>query len=205
MAAYKKKCRGAELIIQHLGDNLLLSTHYFNKHSHYDINLKEKTTEVTHGTQKYKSDRGKSPYVKWRDEWLGKRFINCDVNIDNELWYMDITPYSFTLYKKINRNDIFMGNDFRNIQHCKFVDKVGSKLNSLLKQERDNVVIPHNDKDKESPRLSLAPGTLESCIKAVKEEFPFLLPPNSNDGYEYAQNIVEITQGREPNLDDLPF
>ena len=48
------------------------------------------------------------------------------------------------------------------------------------------------------------PEVLVSCIEAVKEEFPYILK-SREESYEYAQNIFEVTQGKEPELEDLPF
>ena len=196
--AYRKRNKGAELSVRQDSNNTIdISTHYYNKSTYFDINLKDKTTEITYCTRKVAS--GHKP-VKWRENWLGSRFINFELEYDNETWYGDITSYSFTLSKKVKKDGIHIGNDFSNIQHCKFIDKVGSALNSLLKQAKDEAIIPHPE-DESSPRWTLAKEVLESCIDVTKESHPHLLPPNYDLGYDY-MNIVEVTQDQP---EDLPF
>ena len=200
--AYRKKNKGAELSIRQDNNNTIdISTHYFNKSAYYDINLINKTTEITYCTRKVAS--GHKP-VKWRENWLGVgRFINFELEYDNETWYGDITSYSFNLSKKVQKDGSHIGNDFSNIQHCKFIDKVGSALNNLLKQAKDEAIVPHpeNEYDKHPMRWTLAKEVLESCIDTTKESHPHLLPPNPDMGYDY-QHIVEVTQ---PHPEDLPF
>lgn len=195
--AYRKRNKGAELSIRQDNNSALeISTHYFNKSTYYDINLKDKTTEITYCTRKVAS--GHKP-VKWRENWLGSRFINFELDYDNETWYGDITSYSFNLSKKVKKDGIHIGNDFSNIQHCKFIDKVGSALNSLLKEAKDEAIVLHPES--ESMRWTLAKEVLESCIDVTKECHPHLLPPNPDMGYDY-MNIVEVTQDHP---EDLPF
>ena len=51
----------------------------------------------------------------------------------------------------------------------------------------------------------LRPDILPTCIDAVVKEFPHLDPNTDlNNQYEY-RNVVDISQGREPELEDLPF
>ena len=196
--AYRKRNKGAELSIRQDNNNALeISTHYFNKSTYYDINLKDKTTEITYCTRKVAS--GHKP-VKWRDDWLNNRFINFKLEYDNETWYGDISSYSFALSKKVKKDGIHIGNDFTNIQNCKFIDKVGSALNRLLKEAKDEAIIPHPE-DESSKGWTLAKEVLESCIDVTKESHPHLLPPNPDMGYDY-QHIVEVTQ---PHPEDLPF
>ena len=199
--AYRKRNKGAELSIRQDNNTTLeISTHYFNKSTYYDINLIDKTTEITYCTRKVASGL---KTVKWRENWLGNRFVNFELDYDNETWYGDITSYSFTLSKKVKKDGIHIGNDFSNIQHCKFIDKVGSALNSLLKEAKDEAIIAHpeNEYDKRSLRWTLAKEVLESCIDVTTETYPHLLPPNPNQGYERT-HIVDILQ---PEQEDLPF
>ena len=199
--AYRKRNKGAELSIrQDSNRQLEISTHYYNKSAYYDIDLKDKTTKITYSTRKVASGH---KTVKWRENWLGNRFVNFELKYNNETWYGDITLYSFTLSKIVNKNGIHIGNDFSNIQHCKFIDKVGSALNSLLKEAKDEAIIPHpeNEYDKHPMRWTLAKEVLESCIDVTAETYPHLLPPNPNDGYERT-HIVDILQ---PEQEDLPF
>ena len=199
--AYRKRNKGAELSIrQDSNRQLEISTHYYNKSAYYDIDLKNKTTKITYSTRKVASGH---KTVKWRENWLGNRFVNFELKYNNETWYGDITLYSFTLSKIVNKNGIHIGNDFSNIQHCKFIDKVGSALNSLLKEAKDEAIIPHpeNEYDKHPMRWALAKEVLESCIDVTAETYPHLLPPNPNDGYERT-HIVDILQ---PEQEDLPF
>ena len=196
--AYRKRNKGAELSVRQDSNNTIdISTHYYNKSTYFDINLKDKTTEITYCTRKVAS--GHKP-VKWRDNWLNNRFINFKLEYDNETWYGDISSYSFALSKKVKKDGIHIGNDFSNIQHCKFIDKVGSALNSLLKEAKDEAIIPHPE-DESSKGWTLAKEVLESCIDVTKESHPHLLPPNPDMGYDY-QHIVEVTQ---PHPEDLPF
>jgi len=200
--AYRKRNKGAELSIRQDSNNAIdISTHYYNKSTYYDINLKDKTTEITYCTRKV-TPMGKT--VKWRENWLNNRFINFELDYDNETWYGDITPYSFNLSKKVKKDGIHIGNDFTNIQHCKFIDKVGSALNSLLKQAKDEAIVPHpeNEYDKHPMRWTLAKEVLESCIDVTAESHPHLLPVNPNTGYEYTHTL-DITENVE--TEDLPF
>ena len=75
--AYRKRNKGAELSIRHDSTNTIdISTHYYNKSTYYDINLKDKTTEITYCARKVPS--GHKP-VKWRENWLNNRFINFHI------------------------------------------------------------------------------------------------------------------------------
>tara|TARA_S200002703_G_scaffold29512_1_gene25408 strand:- start:6819 stop:7430 length:612 start_codon:yes stop_codon:yes gene_type:complete len=199
--AYRKRNKGAELSIRQDSNNTIdISTHYYNKSAYYDIDLKDKTTEITYCTRKVTPGH---KTVKWRENWLGNRFINFELDYNNETWYGDISSYSFALSKKVKKDGIHIGNDFTNIQHCKFIDKVGSALNSLLKQAKDEAIIPHpeNEYDKRPLRWTLAKEVLESCIDVTAESHPHLLPVDPNTGYEYT-NILDIVQ---PEREDLPF
>jgi len=200
--AYRKRNKGAELSIRQDSNNTIdISTHYYNKSTYYDINLKDKTTEVTYCTRKVAPGH---KTVKWRENWLNNRFINFELDYNNETWYGDITPYSFNLSKKVKKDGIHIGNDFTNIQHCKFIDKVGSALNSLLKEAKDEAIVPHpeNEYDKHPMRWTLAKEVLESCIDVTAESHPHLLPVNPNTGYEYTHTL-DITENVE--TEDLPF
>ena len=200
--AYRKRNKGAELSIRQDNNNTIdISTHYYNKSVYYDINLKDKTTEITYCTRKVAPGHRT---VKWRENWLLSRFINFELDYDNETWYGDITPYSFNLSKKVKKDGIHIGNDFSNIQHCKFIDKVGSALNRLLKEAKDEAIVPHPQHEYDQPamRWTLAKEVLESCIDVTKESHPHLLPPNPDMGYDY-QHIVEVTGDIEQI--DLPF
>ena len=53
--------------------------------------------------------------------------------------------------------------------------------------------------------MSLRPDVLISCIKAVTKEFPHLIVDTMQENYEYGMNIFDITQGKEPELENLPF
>ena len=199
--AYRKKNKGAELSIRQDNNSTLdISTHYYNKSAYFDINLKDKTTEIAYCTRKVAP--GHKP-VKWRENWLGTRFINFELEYDNETWYGDISSYSFALSKKVKKDGIHIGNDFSNIHNSKFIDKVGSALNSLLKEAKDEAIVPHpeNEYGKRPVRWTLAKEVLESCIDVTAESNPHLLPPNPDMGYDY-QHIVEVTQ---PHPEDLPF
>ena len=100
---------------------------------------------------------------------------------------------------------IHIGDDFRNIVLGKFVAKVASSLSSYLKQEGLSAVVQHYDSVADSPRKMLRPDILPTCIDAVAKEFPHLDPNTDlNNQYEY-RNVVDIAQGREPDLEDLPF
>ena len=196
--AYRKRNKGAELIIRQDSNNTIdITTHYYNKSTYYDIDLKDKTTEITYCTRKVAPGH---KTVKWRENWLGNRFINFELKYNNETWFGDITSYSFNLSTKVRKDGIHIGNDFSNIQHCKFIDKVGSALNSLLKEAKDEAIIPHPE-DEGSPRWTLAKEVLESCIDVTRESHPHLLPPNPDMGYDY-MNIVEVIQSHS---EDLPF
>ena len=52
-------------------------------------------------------------------------------------------------------------------------------------------------------RIKNEENKIVSCIESVKEEIPYILK-SREESYEY-RNVVDITQGREPELEDLPF
>ena len=102
--AYRKKNKGAELCVrQDSNRKLEISAHYFNKSTYYDIDLKDKTTKITYCTRKVAPAL---KTVKWRENWLGNRFINFELKYNDETWYGDITSYSFNLSKIVNKNGI---------------------------------------------------------------------------------------------------
>ena len=166
--AYKKKNRGASLVVNQFDNQLNIVGNYFNKWVHHEINLDEKKTKIVTGTQTYQLyDKP----VVWRDKWLQSRFINCK----------------------------------QKIKKCQFLGKVVSKFNSYLKQEKDNAIVLHPDAEGHNDKMHMVrPEVLVSCIESVKEEFPHMLK-SRRELCEHAQNIFEVTQGREPELDDLPF
>ena len=202
---YKKKNRGATLIAQKLGNTIEITCSYFDKWVAHSANLDKNETKITVGYHKHPGIYGKA--VKWRSEWLKTRFIDCNEKIDNMTWYININPHSAMINTEEIIPGIHIGEDFRNINKAKFVAKVASKLNSLLKQEKENVVRQHYDNivNDDYTRLSLEPGVLESCIKIVTEELPYLVIDKEQADYEYGINIFDISQGKEPELDDLPF
>tara|TARA_R110002012_G_scaffold5109_4_gene23245 strand:- start:196 stop:801 length:606 start_codon:yes stop_codon:yes gene_type:complete len=200
--AYKKKNRGAALIVIQTGNELNFTGNYFNKWVHHQVNLDEKKTKIVTGTYKYE-DMDKP--VVWRDNWLQHRYINFKQTVDNQLWFIDFNAngYEVSFTKHINGIDI--GDDYWNIKKCQFLGKVVSNFNSYLKQNKNNAIVLHpEDKGVNAKRYIVKPEVLVSCIKAVNEEFPYT-PRSREESYEYAQNVFEVTQGREPELDDLPF
>jgi len=199
--AYKKKNRGASLVVNQFDNQLNIAGNYFNKWVHHEINLDEKKTKIVTGTQQYQYvDKP----VVWRDKWLKTRFINCKQQIDNKLWFIDFNAYGYQVSFTEHIDGVDIGNDYWNIKKCQFLGKVVSKLNSYLKQEKDNAIVLHPDAYGHKKMHMVRPEVLVSCIEAVKGEFPYILKLKE-ESYEYAQNIFDVTQGKEPELEDLPF
>ena len=196
---YKKEKRGASLVMNLLGNQLNIVGNYFDKWVYHEINLDEKKTKIVTGTAKYQYvDKP----VVWRDKWLQHRFINCEQQIEHRLWFVDFNPYGYQVSFTEEVDRIEIGDDYWNIKKCQFLGKVVSRLNQYLKQEKDNAIVIHPD-TKET-RYMIKPEVLISCIESVNKEFPYILK-SREESYEYAQNIFEVTQGKEPELDDLPF
>lgn len=200
--AYKKKNRGASLVVNQFDNQLNIVGNYFNKWVHHEIDLNEKKTKIVTGTQGYQY-LGKP--VVWRDKWLKTRFINCKQQIDNKLWFIDFNAHGCQVSFTEEVNGIDIGDDYWNIKKCQFLGKVVSKLNSYLKQEKDNAIVLHPDAYGHNKMHMVRPEVLVSCIEAVKEEFPYILK-SRRESYEHAENIYrEGTHVNEPNLEDLPF
>ena len=200
--AYKKKNRGASLVVNQFDNQLNIVGNYFNKWVHHEINLDEKKTKIVTGTQTYQLyDKP----VVWRDKWLKTRFINCKQQIDNKLWFIEFNAYGYQVSFTEHIDGVDIGDDYWNIKKCQFLGKVVSKFNSYLKQEKDNAIVLHPDAEGHNDKMHMVrPEVLVSCIESVKEEFPHMLK-SRRELCEHAQNIFEVTQGREPELDDLPF
>tara|TARA_B100001287_G_C22681886_1_gene530937 strand:+ start:971 stop:1579 length:609 start_codon:yes stop_codon:yes gene_type:complete len=201
--AYKKEKKGATLVVNQSGNREInITGNYFNRYVHHKVKIKENKTEIHVGAHKY-TDYDKP--IVWRAQWLKNRFINCRQKVGNCTWYINFTPsgYVVSFEEEVDRIDI--GDDFKNIKKCQFLGKVMSRLNQYFKQEKDNAIVlsPYaegpNDK-----MYSIKPEVLISCIDSVNKDFPYLLM-SEQEAYEHAQNIFEVTQGREPELDDLPF
>ncbi len=197
--AYKKEKRGASLVVNHFDNQLNIVGNYFNKWVHHEINLDEKKTKIVTGTQKYQYlDKP----VVWRDKWLKSKFINCKQQIDNQLWFVDFNAYGYQVSFTEEFDGIHIGDDYWNIKKCQFLGKIVSRLNQYLKQEKDNAIVLHPDA--KETRCMIKPEVLVSCIESVNKDFPYTLK-SRRESYEHAENIFEVTQGREPELDDLPF
>ena len=197
--AYKKEKKGASLVVNHFGNQLNVVGNYFNKWVHHEINLDEKKTKIITGTSKYQLvDKP----VVWRNKWLKSRFINCKQHIGAQLWFVDFNPYGYQISFTEEVDGIVIGDDYWNIKKCQWLGKIVSRLNQYLKQEKENTIVlhPHGN----GTRYMIKPEVLISCIKSVNKEFPYILKSRA-ESYEHAQNIFEATQGREPELDDLPF
>ena len=201
--AYKKEKKGATLVVNQMGNNEInITGNYFNRYVHYKVNLDEKKTEINVGIHRYE------PYDKpavWKNKWLKTRFINCKQQIGSHLWYINYSAggYNITFTEQVDRIDI--GEDFKNIKKCQFLSKVASRLNQYLKQEKDNSIVLSPDAEGPNDKMyAVKPEVLISCIESVNKDFPYLLL-TEQESYEHAQNIFEVTQGREPELDDLPF
>ena len=135
----------------------------------------------------------------------GNKFIDYTQEFDGAKWDIDLTSGGKRVIMKKVVPGIHIGDDFRNIVLGKFVAKVASSLSSYLKQEGLDAVVQHPDYDADSPRKMLRPDILPTCIDAVVKEFPHLDPNTDlNNQYEY-RNVVDISQGREPELENLPF
>ena len=203
--AYKKKNRGAQLVAQKEGNLLRFTCSYFDKWVMHEADLDKQQTEVNVGFHYYPIAYCNKP-LKWMKNLLGNKFIDYTQEFDGAKWDIDLTSGGKRVIMKKVVPGIHIGDDFRNIVLGKFVSKVASSLSSYLKQEGLNAVVDHYDYDADSPRKMLRPDILPSCINAVIEEFPHLDPNTDlNNQYEYAQNIFEVTQGKEPDLEDLPF
>ena len=197
--AYKKEKKGASLVVNHFGNQLNIVGNYFNKCVHHEIDLDEKKTKIVTGTHKYQVvDKP----VVWRNKWLKSRFINCKQQIGTQLWFVDFNPYGYQISFTEEVDGIVIGDDYWNIKKCQWLGKIVSRLNQYLKQEKDNTIVLHPD-TKEA-RYMIKPEVLISCIESVNKDFPYILK-SRRESYEHAQNIFEVTQGREPELDDLPF
>jgi len=202
--AYKKKNRGANLTVQKESNVLRFSCTYFDKWVMHEADLDKQQTEVMVGYHYYPVQYNNKP-LKWMKNLLGNQFIDYTQEFDGRTWDIDITSGGKRLIMRKVVPGIHIGDDFRNIVLGKFVSKVASSLSSYLKQEGLSAVVQHYDYDTDSPRRMLRPDILPTCIEAVITEFPHLNPNTDlNNQYEY-RNVVDITQGREPELEDLPF
>tara|TARA_B100000900_G_scaffold408299_1_gene422349 strand:- start:2225 stop:2833 length:609 start_codon:yes stop_codon:yes gene_type:complete len=201
--AYKKEKKGATLVVNQMGNSEINVTgNYFNKYVHHQVKIKQNKTTINVGTHRY--EYHDKPVV-WRDKWLKSRFINCKQQIGNQLWYINYSSlgYNITFTEEVNRIDI--GDDFRNIKKCQWLGKIVSRLNQYFKQEKDNSIVLSPDAEGYNDKMyAVKPEILISCIESVNKDFPYLLL-TEQEAYEHAQNIFEVTQGREPELDDLPF
>jgi len=199
--AYKKEKRGASLVVNHFDNQLNVVGNYFDKWVHHEINLDEKKTKIKVGMGKYQYvDKP----VVWRDKWLQGRFITCKQQVDEHEWYINFTAFGFDLSFTEEVNRVEIGDDYWNIKKCQFIGKVYSRLNKYLKQEKDNTIVLSPDASYHNKIHIVKPEVLTSCIKSVNKEFPYMLK-SGRESYEHAQNIFEVTQSREPELDDLPF
>jgi len=202
--AYKKKNKGAGLLVQKIDNLIEISCNYFDKWVTHSADLDKQETKIMVGYHNHPGMFGKP--VKWKSEWLKTKFIDNVQKVGNETWYISIDSYSARVNIERTVSGIHIGEDFKNIIKAKFVAKVASKINSYIKQERDLSIIPHYDNaDEDNPRMSLRPDVLISCIKAVTEEFPHLDPNTDlNNQYEY-RNVFDFVASKEPELEDLPF
>lgn len=202
--AYKKKNRGAQLVAQKEGNLLRFTCSYFDKWVMHEADLDKQETQVMVGFHYYPIQYCNKP-LKWMQNLLGNQFIDYTQEFDGAKWDIDLTSGGKRVIMKKVVPGIHIGDDFRNIVLGKFVAKVASGLSSYLKQEGLNAVVQHYDSDADSPRKMLRPDILPTCINAVIEEYPHLDPNTDlNNQYEY-RNVVDISQGREPELEDLPF
>ena len=202
--AYKKKNRGADLIAQKEGNLLRFTCSYFDKWVMHEANLDKQQTEVMVGFHYYPIQYCNKP-LKWMKNLLGKQFIDYTQEFDGAKWDIELTRGGKRVIMKKVVPGIHIGDDFRNIILGKFVSKVASSLSSYLKQEGLNAVVDHYDYDADSPRKMLRPDVLPTCINAVIGEFPHLDPNTDlNNQYDYT-NVVDIIQGKEADLEDLPF
>ena len=199
--AYKKEKKGASLVVNHFGNQLNIIGNYFNKFVHHEVDLDEKKTKIVTGTQKYQYiDKP----VVWRDKWLQNRFINCKQQIGAQLWFVDFNAHGYQISFTEEVDSIDIGNDYWNIKKCQWLGKIVSRFNQYLKQEKDNAIVLSPDAYGHNKMHMVKPEVLISCIESVNKEFPYILK-SGRESYDHAQNIFEVTQGREPELDDLPF
>jgi hypothetical protein len=204
MEAYKKKNRGAQLVAQKEGNLLRFTCSYYDKWVMHEADLDKQQTEVIVGFHSYPMQYSNKP-LKWMKNLLGNQFIDYTQEFDGAKWDIDLTSGGKRVNMKKVVPGIHIGDDFRNINKARFVAKVASKLSSYLKQEGLNAIVHHYDADADSPRKMLRPDILPTCINAVTEEFPYLDPNTDlNNQYEY-RNVFDISQGKEPELEDLPF
>jgi hypothetical protein len=202
--AYKKKNRGASLVAQKEDNLLRFTCSYFDKWVMHEADLDRQETEVIVGFHYYPFQHQNKP-LKWMKNLLGKQFIDYRQEFDGAKWDIDLTSSGKRVTMRKVIPGIHIGDDFRNINLGKFVAKVASNLSSYLKQEGLSAVVQHYDSVADSPRKMLRPDILPTCIDAVVKEFPHLDPNTDlNNQYEY-RNVFDITQGREPDLEDLPF
>ena len=202
--AYKKKNRGAQLVAQKEGNLLRFTCSYFDKWVMHEADLDKQQTEVNVGFHYYPIAYCNKP-LKWMKNLLGNKFIDYTQEFDGAKWDIDLTSGGKRVIMKKVVPGIHIGDDFRNIVLGKFVSKVASSLSSYLKQEGLNAVVDYYDSDADSPRKMLRPDILPTCINAVIKEFPHLDPNTDlNNQYDYT-NVVDITQGKEADLEDLPF
>ena len=191
--AYKKEKRGATLVVNQENNILIFTGTYFNKWVSHKVDLKESKTKITVGYHNHVTDVMKP--VKWRDRWLQNRYIQFEQKFDNKLWYINFDAHGIQVHYTEEINGIHIGEDYKNINKAKFIGKLVSNLNSYLKQEKDNAIILHPKAEGNNTKLyMIRPDILPSCFKTATQE-----------SYEYAQNIFEVTQGIEPDFDDLPF
>ena len=206
--AYKKKNRGAGLTVQKEGNLLRFSCTYFDKWVMHEAELDKQQTEVMVGFHYYPVQYNNKP-LKWMKNLLGNQFIDYTQEFDGAKWDIDLTSGGKRVIMRKVIPGIHIGDDFRNINLGKFVAKVASNLSSYLKQEGLNAVVNYTDKyidnDADSPRKMLRPDILPTCIEAVIKEFPYLDPNTDHNAVHDYRNVVDISQGKEPELDDLPF
>jgi hypothetical protein len=202
--AYKKKNRGAGLTVQKESNVLRFSCTYFDKWVMHEAELDKQQTEVMVGFHYYPVQYNNKP-LKWMENLLGNQFIDYTQEFDGAKWDIDLTSGGKRVIMRKVIPGIHIGDDFRNINLGKFVAKVASSLSSYLKQEGLDAVVQHPDYDVDSPRKMLRPDILPTCIDAVVKEFPYLDPNTDHNAVHDYRNVVDISQGREPELDDLPF
>ena len=201
---YKKKNKGAGLLVQKLDNVIEIGCNYFDKWVTHSADLDKNETKIMVGFHYYPIQYSNKP-LRWMKNLLGNQFIDYTQEFDGAEWDIDLTSGGKRVIMKWVVPGIHIGDDFRNILLGKFVAKVASSLSSYLKQEGLSAVVQHYDSDADSPRKMLRPDILPTCIDAVIKEYQHLDPnTNLNNLYEY-KNILDISQGREPELDDLPF
>ena len=201
--AYKKKNRGAGLTVQKESNVLRFSCTYFDKWVMHEAELDKQQTEVMVGFHYYPVQYNNKP-LKWMKNLLGNQFIDYTQEFDGAKWDIDLTSGGKRVIMRKVIPGIHIGDDFRNLNLAKFVAKVASNLSSYLKQEGLDAVVQHPD-DADSPRKMLRPDILPTCIAAVIKEFPYLDPNTDHNAVHDYRNVVDISQGREPELEDLPF